>query len=69
VIYRKYQRPYEEYGHLADFLIVAKVVENNLTPTLPELCPKTLSVLLQRCWAKDPNDRPTVAEMLDILQV
>jgi len=62
-----YQRPYEEYGHLADYLVVAKVVESNLTPSVPSPSPEELKNLILQCWSKEPNKRPDIFEIENIL--
>jgi len=59
-----YRRPYEEYGSIAEYLVVAKVVENNLTPTLPFPCNSDLQNLIQSCWNKEPAQRPAITSAL-----
>jgi hypothetical protein len=35
---------------------------------MPEGCPRDLHVLMRRCWAEHPRDRPPFAELVAALQ-
>jgi len=43
---------------------VRQKVKEGLRPVLPESCPLYLSDLLQRCWAKNPEERPSFEEIV-----
>jgi len=59
----EYKRPYEEYGLMAEYLVVAKVVESNLTPTIPTPSPDDLQNIFRICWNKVPEKRPSIMEL------
>ncbi|KAK9828455.1 hypothetical protein WJX72_000073 [[Myrmecia] bisecta] len=57
--------------HIADTQMLknyATEVANNARPILPERWPKQLRDLIAACWAQDPTDRPSSAELLKRLQ-
>lgn len=41
----------------------------NWRPTIPEHCPSNLANMMKRCWDKDPNRRPEMKEVVDMLEV
>ncbi|KAF7366108.1 Protein kinase domain-containing protein [Mycena venus] len=50
----------------ADMAVCMKVVRGQ-RPAKPEVCPDNLWVLLEDCWAQDPDKRPTMMETLQRL--
>lgn len=55
-------RDKSRYQNESQFQIVESVVMN-LRPIIPPYCPQTLSLLMQRCWDSDPNNRPNFEEV------
>jgi len=47
--------------------IAVKIRDEGAAPGIPEGCPEALSIIMQRCWAKDPQNRPTFQEITDYL--
>lgn len=41
--------------------------EQGLRPAIPAFCPIEYADLMRRCWAGRPEDRPSFAEILEIL--
>ena len=51
-----------------DLLEVAiQVRDHGLTLTIPENCPQVLAKVMKRCWKYDPAERPTFAEICNML--
>ncbi|GAB2251634.1 hypothetical protein Droror1_Dr00004481 [Drosera rotundifolia] len=44
------------------------VCQKNARPPLPPNCPRTLSDLIKRCWAANPERRPHFDEIVSILE-
>ena len=44
-----------------------RVRDSGAHPQLPEGAPDVLKILCDMCFQKDPNDRPTMEEVCDIL--
>eukprot|EP00029_Vermamoeba_vermiformis_P011339 TRINITY_DN620_c0_g1_i1.p1 TRINITY_DN620_c0_g1~~TRINITY_DN620_c0_g1_i1.p1 ORF type:complete len:642 (-),score=178.52 TRINITY_DN620_c0_g1_i1:124-2049(-) len=58
------KRPYEgKYGSIHQ--LIDAVSNRNERPEIPENCPKKLRQLIERCWHKDPKQRPSFQEILD----
>jgi serine/threonine protein kinase len=52
-----------------DLVTVAiEIKENGLTPKIPHDCPSTLRELMEMCWQKDPNQRPTFETICKMLE-
>jgi len=47
--------------------IVYDVVKHGVRPSLPEYVPSETQALIARCWAQDPKERPSFAEVLQVL--
>lgn len=43
------------------------VVKQKKRPALPSDCPPALAVVIERCWAHEPRDRPTAAQLMQEL--
>jgi serine/threonine protein kinase/ankyrin repeat protein len=64
----EYNRPFYEYPNLQlDFQIIIQVARKSKRPTLPPSTPPALADLIQRCWQKDRDQRPTAAAVRDEL--
>jgi len=64
----KYQAPFQEYSDIKmDFQVIFKASEENVRPTIPKKCHPGFATLVNRCWAKDPAQRPATPEILDFL--
>ncbi|CAI5516702.1 unnamed protein product [Closterium sp. Naga37s-1] len=50
-----------------DFKEMAAVVNKGLRPTIPGICPRDLSRIMQRCWDADPSKRPDMGEVVTLL--
>ena len=63
----KYFQPYkDEYTKLKlDYQIFYQVSANNLRPTIPNTCPEALKSLIQQCWDREPENRPSASELFD----
>lgn len=44
-----------------------KVVEENLRPKIPSICPDDYEQLMKRCWSAKPEERPSFSEILEEL--
>jgi len=70
VVTGAYQTPFEEYKDIEfEFQIITRTAKQQLRPTLPKGCPKSIAELIQQCWQGDPEQRPTCKELLSALQV
>lgn len=47
---------------------IEKDVIDGKRPEIPPQCPAFIASLMQRCWAQEPNARPTMAEVLEELE-
>eukprot|EP00270_Netrium_digitus_P011444 TRINITY_DN3641_c0_g3_i1.p1 TRINITY_DN3641_c0_g3~~TRINITY_DN3641_c0_g3_i1.p1 ORF type:complete len:655 (-),score=150.28 TRINITY_DN3641_c0_g3_i1:80-1966(-) len=56
--------PYSDYSPVQAAVGVAL---NDLRPEIPANCPDWLRQLMQKCWARDPEARPTFAQVLSQL--
>lgn len=44
------------------------VVQSGLRPDMPERVPRAYAKIIKLCWAESPADRPTAAQLSDLLQ-
>ncbi len=58
----------EPFANVPRAQIQTKIVEG-LRPELPASCPGALKLLLKKCWAYTPGDRPTFSEIRKILKL
>eukprot|EP01029_Cantina_marsupialis_P011190 TRINITY_DN2507_c0_g5_i1.p1 TRINITY_DN2507_c0_g5~~TRINITY_DN2507_c0_g5_i1.p1 ORF type:complete len:1743 (+),score=567.30 TRINITY_DN2507_c0_g5_i1:97-5229(+) len=58
------QIPHED---MQPIQVAMGVLNANLRPIIPSDCPPPLRELIQCCWHKDPEKRPTFAEILTLL--
>jgi serine/threonine protein kinase len=54
-----------DWNHLCSFR--EALVEKDLRPELSDKAPTTVNRLVASCWAHDPDDRPTMVEVVDSL--
>jgi serine/threonine protein kinase len=48
--------------------LIAEAVLSGERPIIPETCPKWFATLITRCWAQDPNQRPSFSELTEELE-
>lgn len=64
-----YEQPFSEFKQIVfDFQIIIQSAKKDSRPTIPEKCPTAFSDLINRCWHKDPDSRPTTDEVLQQLR-
>jgi hypothetical protein len=52
-----------------DIIDVAMCIrDQGLTPTIPNDCPEKLRQLMQMCWNKQPQQRPSFETICDMLE-
>uniref|UniRef100_A0A0D9YLF7 non-specific serine/threonine protein kinase n=1 Tax=Oryza glumipatula TaxID=40148 RepID=A0A0D9YLF7_9ORYZ len=56
------------YEYLTPLQAAIGVVQKGLRPTIPKDTHPKLSELLQKCWHRDPAERPDFSQILEILQ-
>lgn len=57
----------EVHDKLSAAQIIAKVAHEGLRPTIPFDCPSYWSQLMTDCWKKNPQDRPSVGNIIQRL--
>mmetsp|Transcript_28558 Transcript_28558/g.71798 ORF Transcript_28558/g.71798 Transcript_28558/m.71798 type:complete len:494 (-) Transcript_28558:138-1619(-) len=59
----------QAFADLSDDLpsFIRAVCHNGFRPEIPPDTPPSISQLLQKCWAKDPEERPSFAEIINLL--
>eukprot|EP01102_Stenamoeba_stenopodia_P005238 TRINITY_DN1578_c0_g1_i1.p1 TRINITY_DN1578_c0_g1~~TRINITY_DN1578_c0_g1_i1.p1 ORF type:complete len:759 (+),score=197.44 TRINITY_DN1578_c0_g1_i1:262-2538(+) len=68
VVKGKYEQPYSEYPHLVfDFQIIIQAAQKDLRPTIPASLDPLLKELIQKCFSKNPDDRPNAEQFLAAL--
>lgn len=45
-----------------------KVLNNDMRPSIPKKVPEVYVKLMQRCWDREPNRRPSFKEIIKELQ-
>jgi hypothetical protein len=48
--------------------ISTRIRDEGLTPTIPKECPVVLRDIMQMCWKKDPEQRPTMEVVLAFME-
>lgn len=61
------QRPFEEIKNPNVIKILQKVGSGEM-PKINNTTPKAFQKLIERCWAKDPEERPTFKEIVNLLK-
>uniref|UniRef100_A0A6B2L552 Protein kinase domain-containing protein n=1 Tax=Arcella intermedia TaxID=1963864 RepID=A0A6B2L552_9EUKA len=65
----KHSKPYAEFPDLKyDFQVFIQASKNNRRPTIPPECPNKVQELIERCWSKEPEERPSAADLCNILK-
>lgn len=54
--------PYYDFFRLSQIKLIEKIVKEGLRPTTTGI-PTAIKELMERCWDRDPDVRPTVAEV------
>jgi serine/threonine protein kinase len=57
----------EPHVELNALSVGSLIRDHNLTPKIPENCPSCLQQIMQLCWKRQPEDRPTFQEICQIL--
>jgi len=52
---------WQDFTNLPD----TEQTEEGIHPMIPDDCSDHLRELLERCWRADPDDRPTMKELID----
>lgn len=56
------------YNQIRNAMVIGmQVLSNGLRPTIPNYVPKSLSMLMEDCWAEEIEQRPNFAEINDVL--
>jgi serine/threonine protein kinase len=58
------KEPYTAFSHSWD---VAKFVIDGNREAIPAGCPYDYATLLRQCWDQDPENRPSIQEVLEAL--
>ncbi|KAH7434088.1 hypothetical protein KP509_07G100500 [Ceratopteris richardii] len=58
----------EPYANMHYGAIIGGIVNNTLRPTVPRWCDPAWKSLMEKCWAADPNERPTFLEITRALR-
>ena len=64
-----YGQPFSEFKQIVfDFQIIIQSAKKDVRPTIPPNCPAAYTELINLCWHKDPDSRPTTAEVYQKLK-
>eukprot|EP00012_Vannella_robusta_P006723 CAMPEP_0206201394 /NCGR_PEP_ID=MMETSP0166-20121206/11513_1 /ASSEMBLY_ACC=CAM_ASM_000260 /TAXON_ID=95228 /ORGANISM="Vannella robusta, Strain DIVA3 518/3/11/1/6" /LENGTH=805 /DNA_ID=CAMNT_0053620043 /DNA_START=36 /DNA_END=2449 /DNA_ORIENTATION=- len=64
-----YEQPFSEFKQIVfDFQIIIQSAKKDVRPTIPANCPQAYTELVNQCWHKDPDSRPTTEEVLQQLK-
>lgn len=67
-----YQRPFEEYSFITKPIqLIIQTSQNGLRPTIPEneSSPPLFISLIQACWDQDSLKRPSLDDILNMLEM
>ena len=56
------------YDKLSPIQCALAVLQKDQRPAIPKWCPPSFYALVQACWKKDPDERPTFPEILLLLE-
>jgi hypothetical protein len=60
----------EPHAEADDAIQIGRQIrDEGLTPTIPETCPEHLSSIMKQCWNVDPEKRPTIDQILSLLEL
>ncbi|CAF3172147.1 unnamed protein product, partial [Rotaria sp. Silwood2] len=56
--------PYDGHqsGNIREFVLSGDRLE------IPKITPSNFSMLIKKCWANDPNDRPDCSQLIEIIE-
>lgn len=64
-----YGQPFSEFKQIVfDFQIIIQSAKKDVRPTIPGDCPAPYTELINRCWHKEPDSRPTTDEVFQKLK-
>lgn len=64
-----YSQPYSEFKQIVfDFQIIVQSAKKDTRPTIPESCPPAYASLINKCWDKDPEQRPETLQLSEMLK-
>lgn len=63
----EYSSPFAEYDVSSSLQVILQTPKG-LRPTIPESCPKILASVIKSCWDNNPDNRPDVKELLNMLK-
>lgn len=53
----------------ADPIEVGRLIrDNGLTPVIPSSCPEKLKTIMKQCWSVNPDQRPSIEQILKHLE-
>jgi serine/threonine protein kinase len=55
------------YDKMTPIQCALAVLNRNQRPEIPKWCPPSLQALIRACWKKDPDERPSFAQILAAL--
>jgi hypothetical protein len=58
----------EPFGDKDPWNISRRIRDEGLTPGIPKECPAVLRDVLQMCWQKDPEQRPSFEDIVVLLE-
>jgi len=65
----RYRAPYSEYpGIHFDFQIIIQTAQHGMRPTIHPKTPQCIQDLLVTCWDSNPDNRPSCADMILLVQ-
>ncbi|GLJ22039.1 hypothetical protein SUGI_0412960 [Cryptomeria japonica] len=56
------------YAHLSFAEFTSAVVKQNLRPKIPRCCPTSLANVMKKCWDANPEKRPEMEEVVELLE-
>uniref|UniRef100_A0A0C9QRQ4 non-specific serine/threonine protein kinase n=1 Tax=Wollemia nobilis TaxID=56998 RepID=A0A0C9QRQ4_9CONI len=56
------------YADLSFAEMTSAVVRQNLRPEIPRCCPSTLANVMKKCWDANPDKRPEMDEVVQLLE-
>ncbi|VDK29934.1 unnamed protein product [Gongylonema pulchrum] len=68
MVWEIYSEGYEPYPSLSNIQTRAKIIVQNYRMSMPEGTPPEISALVAKCWAKEPADRPSFAQIVQELK-
>ena len=60
------KEPFSEFGFKKPWHMSEHVIKGGRM-SIPDACPSDFSALINKCWAQDPNERPSFKEIVTVL--